>query len=211
MHPRDFHSIILDLGGVILNIDYHRTIRAFKALGMDDFEHHFTQLRQARLFDRYETGRISDAEFREGLRPHLHPDVTDTEIDDAWNAMLLDLPAARLDLLRELAQGRRLFLLSNTNGIHIRAFHAQLQRTHGLADLSGFFERVYYSYRMGMRKPDPAIFRRVCDENGLDPSQTLFIDDSPQHVEGARAAGLGAVHLTGMDILKLFTINPEER
>jgi len=204
MHPRDFHSIIFDLGGVILNIDYHRTTRAFKALGMDDFERHFTQLKQQHLFDLYETGHISDADFRLGLRPHLRPDVTDAEIDDAWNAMLLDLPSARLNLLRELAEGRRLFLLSNTNGIHIDAFHALLKREHDLSDLAGFFERVYYSYQIGMRKPDPAIFLKVCTDNGLDPEFTLFIDDSPQHVEGARTAGLKAVHLTGQDILQFF-------
>jgi putative hydrolase of the HAD superfamily len=204
MHPRDFHTIIFDLGGVILNIDYHRTIRAFRALGMDDFERHFTQLRQEHLFDLYETGQIGDADFRLGLRSHLRADVTDAEIDDAWNAMLLDLPAARLDLLRELAHGRRLFLLSNTNAIHIDAFGAQLQKAHGLMDLSGFFGRVYLSYQMGIRKPDPAIFTRVCHENGLDPAATLFIDDSPQHVEGARMAGLQAIHLTGSDIIDLF-------
>lgn len=206
MLPTNFNAIIFDLGGVILNIDYHRTIRAFKALGMSDFDHHFTQLKQEHLFDLHETGHISDADFRHGLRPHLLPDVTDADIDAAWNAMLLDLPAQRLNLLMKLKNQHRTFLLSNTNAIHINEFHRQLRAVHGLMDLNDHFERVYLSYQMGLRKPDPAIFLRVCDENGLSPETTLFIDDSPQHVEGAKKAGLMAVHLKGVDIIELLEV-----
>lgn len=204
MLPTNFNAIIFDLGGVILNIDYHRTISAFKALGMSDFDRHFTQLKQEQLFDLYETGHIADADFRQGLRPHLHPDVTDAQIDAAWNAMLLDLPKHRLNLLMQLKNRHRTFLLSNTNAIHINEFHRQLHASHGLMDLNGHFERVYFSYEMGLRKPDPAIFSRVCEENRLNPEETLFIDDSPQHVEGARVAGLKVVHLHQGDILQLF-------
>ena len=209
MRLLEFPAIIFDLGGVILNIDYHCTISAFKALGMEQFDRHFTQLRQEHLFDLYETGRITDAAFRQGIRPHLRPEVTDDQIDDAWNAMLLNLPTERLELLRELGTGRRLFLLSNTNGIHIRAFQAQLLQTHGLPDLNEYFERVYLSYQMGLRKPDPTIFLKVCSDNNLAPAQTLFIDDSPQHVEGARMAGLRAVHLADKDIINLFNTHCE--
>lgn len=204
MNLSNINAIIFDLGGVILNIDYHRTIAAFRALGMADFDRHFTQLKQEHLFDLYETGQITNALFRQGLRPHLRPDVTDADIDAAWNAMLLDLPKHRLHLLRQLKNQHRTFLLSNTNAIHINEFHRQLHASHGLMDLNDHFERVYFSFEMGMRKPDPAIFLRVCDENGLNPAETLFIDDSPQHVEGARVAGLKVIHLHQGDILQIF-------
>lgn len=200
----DFHNIIFDLGGVILNIDYHLTIRAFEQLGMSDFGSHFTQLRQTEIFDRFERGEVNGMEFRNALRPHLRPDVTDIEIDDAWNAMLLDLPAERLRLLESIAKTKQIFLLSNTNRIHVEAFERDTERVHGTG-LSPFFRQVYYSCDVGMRKPEERIFRHVMERHRLIPEETLFIDDSPQHVEGAMKAGLVAYHLTGGEtIIDLF-------
>lgn len=204
VRPDQYPNIIFDLGGVILNIDYHLTIRAFEQLGMTDFGSHFTQMRQTELFDRLERGEADRDEFHAALRGRLRPGVTPEEMDRAWNAMLLDLPAERLHLLTRVSRTRRTFLLSNTNHIHVSAFEHDLMRVHGTG-LGPYFERVYYSCNMGMRKPEERIFLQVCTENGLEPSETLFIDDSPQHVEGARRAGLAAYHLTGGEtIIDLF-------
>jgi glucose-1-phosphatase len=203
--PNDFPNIIFDLGGVLLNIDYHLTIKAFEQLGFKDFSSAYTQLAQSELFDRFERGEITPDEFRHGIRPSLRANVSDAEIDEAWNVMLLDLPTERLTLLRALGASKRIFLLSNTNAIHVSAFEQQVLAQHGINGLARLFEAAYYSCDVGMRKPEERIFRMVTDTNGLLPSETLFIDDSPQHVEGARKAGLHAYHLTGgetvLDIL----------
>jgi len=201
----DFPNIIFDLGGVILNIDYHRTIRAFEALGMKDFNSTYGQLHQSALFDAFERGEMGAQDFRDALRPQLTVDVTDTEIDAAWNAMLLDLPSERLRLLQSLKNQKRIFLLSNTNRIHVEAFERDIEARHGADVFRSCFEHAYYSCDVGMRKPEERIFKMVVENHGLRPDETLFIDDSPQHIEGARKSGLNAHHLTGGEtILDLF-------
>lgn len=207
MNPKDFPNIIFDLGGVILNIDYSKTIAAFSNLGVEDFENSYSQLVQADLFDDYERGEISSADFRKGIRTVFKMEISDTEIDDAWNMMLLDLPPQRLDLLHRLGTDKKLALLSNTNEIHIQQFEKNLKNNLGISGLSSYFQKLYYSYRVGMRKPEERIFQLVLDEMGFNPSETLFIDDSPQHIEGAKKVGLNVYHLRadqGETILDLF-------
>ena len=193
----DFPNIIFDLGGVILNIDYHLTTQAFSKLGVHDFEKNYTQLGQSALFDAMERGEITNADFRNQLRQALSISANDSDLDHAWNVMLLDLPAQRLRVLAKLKESKRTFLLSNTNRIHVDSFEQSMKQAHGINDLSFLFEQVYYSCNVGMRKPEERIFRLVVEQNGLNPTETLFIDDSLQHIHGARAAGLHAYHLTG--------------
>jgi glucose-1-phosphatase len=193
--------IIFDLGGVLLNIDYKRTEQAFVEAGIADFPQLYSQLQQTELFDRFETGRISSEEFIMALRAIAPPTVTAEQIVAAWNAMILDYPLRRLQLLQQLRLYYDLVLLSNTNELHEHAFNTLLSRTHGMPTIAVFFDKVYLSHRVGMRKPDVALFRRVLDECGFKPEETLFIDDSPQHIEGARQAGIRTILLEkGMTI-----------
>lgn len=185
-----FKNIIFDLGGVILNIDYSILIRSFAELGVEHFEEHYSKAQQEGFFDLYEKGLISSKEFTDRLKSFCKPGTTDQDIEDAWNSMLLDLPQKRMDLLNKLKMNHRTFLLSNTNDIHMRWIHNYLLKTYGVADLSGCFEKVYLSYELNMRKPDEEIFALVLKENNLTPEETLFIDDSPQHLEGAKKTGL---------------------
>ena len=104
--------------------------------------------------------------------------------------MLLDFPINRIEMLLKLKSKYRLFLLSNTNETHIAQLQTILFNQHGYKNLEPFFEKVYYSCRIGMRKPDKEIFEYVLRENKLDPSETLFIDDSPQHIEGGRKSDI---------------------
>lgn len=201
-------AIILDLGGVILNIDYAKTLVAFSQLAGQDISSLYTQHRQIALFDRYETGQISSEEFRQGLRSQLalRGTADDAAIDSAWNAMLLDVPPARLDSLAQLSERFRLFLLSNTNAIHKAAFEENLEAVFGdAAVLSRQFEATHYSHLMGDRKPNPTIFQRVVDEQGLIPSQTLFVDDTAGHLQGAQAVGLQTIHMAGDLTLEMLT------
>lgn len=194
--------IIFDLGGVLLNIDYSLTEKAFIDLGIINFEEIYSQIKQTSLFDKWETGKISKEEFINELRKTAPVFLSEEQICKAWNAMLLDFPLRRLQLLQQLRLYHDLILLSNTNEIHEAAFNKILKDTHGL-NLATFFDRVYFSHRIGMRKPSIEIFEKVLDENGLTAAHTLFIDDSAQHIEAAKTLGIQTIFLEkGMTIEK---------
>ena len=201
-----YKNIIFDLGGVILNIDYDLTAKAFAELGLPKFNELFSKAKQEKVFDLYEKGLISSSGFRDALNNAMKTPVSYGTIDAAWNAMLLDLPSSRLDVLKKVKKTHRTFLLSNTNEIHIEWFFNSLQQHFGIPDLSGHFEKVYLSYKLQLRKPDPEIFQYVLENNGLDPSETLFIDDSTQHIESARKLGIQTYWLDVKkeDITQLF-------
>ncbi|NSL89340.1 HAD family hydrolase [Chitinophaga solisilvae] len=188
-------NIIFDLGGVILNIDYKLTSEAFQKLGVTNFDELYSQFHGSDLFNGLETGHVSTAEFLQEMQQHVPAGVTPEQITTAWNAMLLDFPLQRLQLLQQLRQYYGLYLLSNTNAIHLDAFHKILQESRGIPSLATFFDRAYYSHLMGHRKPDAASYQMVLDENGLKAAETLFIDDTLPNIEGAKAVGLQTLHL----------------
>jgi HAD superfamily hydrolase (TIGR01549 family) len=185
-------NIILDLGGVVLDINYNLTRDAFVELGFQNFETIYSQLKQELIFDLFETGRITAADFRDVIRNYAEKNLEDDEIDSAWNAMIIKMPEERVGFLRELKKRHRLFLLSNTNEIHEKEFIRNITSAFGKNILPELFEKVYYSHHSGIRKPDAEIFKLILKENSLSAEKTLFIDDSPQHVEGAQRAGLQA-------------------
>jgi glucose-1-phosphatase len=198
-------NIIFDLGVVILNVDYNLTTKAFKKLGIDNFDEHFSKAKQDQLFDKLETGRISANNFRKELRNHLPAHVTDEQIDEAWNAMLMDLPKPTFEILKTAKKKYRTFLLSNTNEIHIKAFSKIIEKEYGMKQFNALFEKIYYSNEVQMRKPDKEIFELVLKENKLNPNETLFIDDSPQHIEGANKVGIKAILLEkGKELTELL-------
>lgn len=188
-------NIIFDLGGVIININYGLSTDRLKQFSNSGSNIDFSQKMQSALFDDYETGLISCEEFRQQLRQEYAIEATDAEIDEAWNAMLLDIPKERIDLLLELGKKYRLFLLSNTNAIHMKKFNEIVAQSFHIPSLDSLFEKPYYSHLVGMRKPDAAVFQQILDENGLKNDETLFIDDSIQHIESARNLGLQTLHL----------------
>ncbi len=185
-------NIIFDLGGVIINLDQNKTIKAFEAMGISDFSKNYSRFTQSGLFDEFDKGIISEEYFFERIAEWYNKTVDTSELIKAWNSMLLDFPINKLHKLKEYKSRYRTFLLSNTNETHIRAFEDILYRQHGIKKLDDFFHKVYYSCRMGMRKPDAEIFEKVLTEHSLDPQETVFIDDSPQHVEGAKKLGIKA-------------------
>ena len=197
-------NIIFDLGGVILNIDYEQTANAFKKIGIKNFNDIYSQAKQGKVFDKLETGEITPEEFREYIK-EIVPSLQLSDIDKSWNAMLLDLPVQRINLLKELKKKYRLFLLSNTNEIHIKCFRKIIESSYGENIFDSIFEHQYYSSDIGLRKPNADCFQYVLEKNGLEASETLFIDDSIQHVEGARKLKINAYHLIpGEDITALF-------
>lgn len=188
-------NIIFDLGGLFIQIDYQKTITAFQQLGLQDFEIFYSKKGQSELFDRLETGQLTEAAFLVEIRKHLPQQHDDVILIAAWNAMLLHWDEENLNVLKTLKNRYRLFLFSNTNALHQKAFLRLLQYQVGFTHLDNFFEKTYYSHEFGFRKPHPESFTRILEENGLEASETVFFDDSIQHIEGAEKAGLTAIHV----------------
>ena len=197
-------NILFDLGGVLFHIDYQRTIDAFKKLGITDFERHFTQHQQNDLFDAFEIGKIKPEVFVKTLQKSL-PLCSDQEIIDAWNAMLIGLPSEYLKFLKGLGKKYRLFLLSNANEIHIQFVNDFLKNSYNIPSINQFFEKAYYSQEIGMRKPHKSTFQWVLKDANILAKETLFIEDTPHHIEGAKQAGLKTHHLeSNSAIISLF-------
>jgi epoxide hydrolase-like predicted phosphatase len=188
-------NIIFDLGAVIINIDFQCTFEAFSKRCNTDILTIIKRFRDLRVFERYETGELNDEQFRDFIRKEFNGDLTNAEIDHSWNALLLDIPTERIELLKKLSKTYRLFLLSNTNPIHIVEVNSILFKTSQLRTLDLLFEKVYYSYEIGMAKPDVKIYEHVLKENKLKPSETLFIDDNLDNIKGAEKAGVRTLHI----------------
>jgi len=188
-------NIIFDFGGVILNIDYTKTEVAFRELGIENFETQYSQMKQSAVFDKLETGKITEDEFVSAIQKTTDKNIPKDQIITAWNAMLLDLPLRRLQLLQQLQLHYNIYLLSNTNSIHEIAFNKMLKSLTGFNSMGVFFDKVYYSHHIGMRKPDKKIFEFILKENNLIPNETLFIDDSPQHIASAKELGIQTIFL----------------
>ncbi len=191
----NYEAIIFDLGGVIINLSYKKTEEAFKNLFGTDFSEIYSKQSQSDVFNKLETGHISEKQFVETLQNASSKTISHQEIISAWNAILLDIPKERIELLKKIGKQKRIFLLSNTNQIHKTAFDKITLESHQMNGLESLFENAYFSHLVGMRKPNKEIFDFVIQENKLNPQKTLFIDDSPQHIEGALLTGLNAFHL----------------
>lgn len=194
-------NIIFDLGGVILNIDYQLTIQGFQKLGIENFEEIFSQFKQSQLSDDFETGQISENEFYQGIKTISGIDFTFEEFKCAWNALLLDLPKERIDLLKKLSQNYRLFLFSNTNQTHYSEFVAKVED-----DFNLIFEKAYYSHQFGRRKPDSDSFLAILHENKLKAKETLFVDDSIHHIQSAELLGIPTLLIQDKPITMLFAL-----
>ncbi|NQV03202.1 MAG: HAD family phosphatase [Bacteroidia bacterium] len=198
-------NIIFDFGGVICNIDISLTEKAFLNLGIKQFDKEYSVTERDNFFGSFETGKITPQQFRDTMTHYFDRPVSGSEIDAAWNVLLQDIPASRITLLKKLAPYYRLFLLSNTNEIHYTKYLKDLQLIHGIPGFGELFEKAYFSHLIGLRKPFREVFDFVVNDAGLDRNEILFIDDSIQHVEGARKSGMKAYHLKpGEDITGLF-------
>jgi glucose-1-phosphatase len=181
-------AIIFDLGGVIINLDTSRTISSFANLSGLNHDQ-IISLTHSEKFLAYERGNINDEEFRSFVRSRLNDSLSSEQIDQAWNAMILDIPKTRIDLLRKLSQQLPTFILSNTNNIHIEFVERELLPSHHIRSFKEIVHKDYYSHLMGKRKPDPEIFQRLLDENNLSTIKTLLVDDNIQNIEAAKMMG----------------------
>lgn len=188
---KNLKNIIFDYGNVIFEINFERTQSALLQLGITNVEAFFAHKNHNQLFDDFETNTISANEFRAGIRKAAdNNDLTDQQIDDAWNSLLIGVSANNHDVLLEMKTKYRTFLLSNNNEIHYNWIIKHINENYNIDNYNDYFEKAYFSHLMNMRKPNVNIFEHVILENNLNPAETIFIDDSPQHIEGAKKAGL---------------------
>lgn len=192
---RNLDAIIFDLGGVLLDIDHQAPIRAFAKLGIPNFDELYSKAVQSTLFTDLEIGKISPQVFRDRLREYLPLQISDEVLDKAWNSILLDFRPKSIRFLEQLKGKRRTFLLSNTNAIHHMVFSNRLKEQHGYADIGELLEKAYYSHEVGMRKPHKPVFEHVIRQSQLNPGNTLFIDDTEEHIITAQSLGFQTHHL----------------
>ena len=199
-------NIIFDFGGVIIPIDPMAFAGALMNLGCTDVLGLHEFFLREQVYTRFEKGEMSPEEFRMMLRSGLNDHVTDKQLDQAWNLIIGDIPQHRVKFLEALKPKYRTFLLSNTNKIHYDFYQAQFRKTFGYPSLDNLFEKAYYSFQLNLYKPDPAIFEFVINDSGLNPAETIFIDDFLINTEAAKKLGLQVIHLIdGMEVSEIVT------
>jgi glucose-1-phosphatase len=198
-------NIIFDFGGVILPVDPMAFAAGLMELGCTDVLAVHERFMSEHVYSRFEKGEMSPGEFRMMLRRGLPNHATDEQLDQAWNLILGEIPPYRVRFLESLKPEYRTFLLSNTNKIHYDRYQEQFRETFGYSSLDNLFEKAYYSFHLGLYKPDPAIFKFVLNDSGLKPEETLFVDDYASNIEAAMKLGLQTIHLEeGMEVVDIF-------
>lgn len=182
-------NIIFDLGGVLIDIDYHKTINAFTSLGVIGFEDMYSQTTANTLFEDLETGQINEAQFYDRVRKEANLSISNEQIKTAWNTILLDFRPNSIAYLQQLSNTHSVYLLSNTNCIHQAAFlqtYADIFKGH----LNDNFIKAYYSHEIYLRKPHKNIYEFVLTDAGINAEETLFIDDSIINIPAANELGI---------------------
>lgn len=183
-------NLIFDFGGVLVNLDKTACRKAYEELGIESIhESVLDDYRQKELYMQFESGNISAASFRASIRRLSDQTLTDEQIDQAWIAMLADIPSYKLDWLLRLRETYHMLLLSNTNSIHWQWAERHLFTYKG-HQVDDFFDRIYLSYEVHMQKPDIEIYKYVLNDSVIAAGETFFIDDSPANCKAAESIGI---------------------
>ncbi len=181
-------AIIFDFGDIFINLDKNAIKNQVRNLGLTQWNNDLQQLNLS-----YEKGQIKEPEFLSGIQKHI-PKASVDDIKKAWNSILKDFPLYRLEFLQLLRSKYKLYLLSNTDATHIEHFE-QREGISFVNDFYSCFEKVYFSFEIGMRKPDEDIFKFVLNNHNLVPKKTLFVDDKSENIETAENLGIQVWHL----------------
>lgn len=200
MNFKSIKNIIFDLGNVIINIDFDLTYKELASISQKSTEEVHEVFKKHDLWERYETGNLSNQEFINTLREALDIKSNDTSIINAWNALLLDIPQKRIDKIISLSKNYRLFILSNTSDLHIIDVNRILKESCKVNDLKDLVEIAFYSYEMNLRKPSIAIYEEVLKCANLKAEETVFLDDNYDNIIGAQKAGIHTIHVTDKDL-----------
>ncbi|TNF39629.1 MAG: HAD family phosphatase [Bacteroidetes bacterium] len=198
-------NIIFDLGKVLLNLDFNASIAAFQQLGLKNDVLDNKQAYSDPVFYELEVGKVTPAEFCNRVRKVLNNSAaTDSQIEDAWYSMILDIPANRVKVVQELSKNYNVYLFSNTNQIHIDRLHRAFKAEHGI-DFPSLFVKDFYSHEINARKPDLISYQKVIELSGINPEESIFIDDLEKNIVGAQQSGLKTFWLKeGMELTEVF-------
>lgn len=200
---KNIKNIIFDLGGVLINLDPDRTRRSFQSFfpSKDQYELFYQIMTEESILNDHETGKISDEFFIETIQRLVPKKISNYDIVNAWNAMILDFPKERITLLRKIRQKYTIFLLSNTNHIHLQLARQRVMLDAGIDDLDAEFDRAFYSHILQERKPGKRIFELVCQQAHINPHETCFIDDNTINLTGAEQIGILTIkHTANSDL-----------
>lgn len=189
MKNKGIKNLLIDFGGVLIDLDRERCIHNFKKLGLGKVEELLNVYHQQEIFMQQEKGLITPAEFREEIRTMAGKVISDKQIDAAWNSFLIGVPTYKLDLLLKLREKYVVYLLSNTNEIHWK-WSCKNVFPYRAFKVDDYFEKIYLSYEMKMVKPEPEIFKAVIEDADIDPKETFFIDDSEINCKVAQELGI---------------------
>jgi glucose-1-phosphatase len=207
MKPKltNIKNIVFDLGNVLLNLDFDASIHAFQKLGLNSEVVNKQQAYADPVFYELETGKTTPEEFRIQVRRILNnPEATNQQIDDAWCAMIRDIPEKRVGMVKELAKNYKVYLFSNTNAIHIKRLHKEFREMYGI-EFPSLFVKDFYSHEIHERKPELNSYLKVIEHSGIVPAETLFVDDLEKNILGAEKAGLKTFWLKdGMEVADVF-------
>ena len=202
--PTETRNIIFDLGGVLLNINPLLSLYEFEKISGLDQDELKNRLVNENIFENFDTGRLNPAQFRYELCRIMDCQVSDSEIDRAWNTLLLDFPLSRVNLLQQLRNNYRIFLLSNTNIIHFQYYTGDFYEKYG-SSMTDLFDMLFLSYEIGMHKPDAGIYAHLLRHAGIEPSESVFIDDSRANIDAAELQGIPGIHIhNGHDVTDFF-------
>ncbi len=182
-------NILFDLGKVLLNFNNDNAKNYFKRLGVENYEVHVIELHAQNVFNKLEKGELSAEQFIKEISKKLNGLVSDTEIQNAWNSILMDYRTESMKHLEKLKKRYSLYLLSNTNILHHEQFNSLLFNQLQVTSLDSYFTKAYYSHQTGMRKPDKKIYEFVLNDAGIKAERTLFIDDLPENIATAQMLG----------------------
>ena len=201
---KNIKNIVFDLGGVLVDLDFKAAINGLQQAGFANVKEQLQTLHQGGIFQKFELGEMTADEFRTAIRENSTVELTDEEVDNLWNAMLLEIPREKLELILDLRGKYMVYLLSNTNSIHWDYVCKNAFNYRGFR-VKDYFEETFLSYEMHLAKPDKAIFEKLLQDANLLPEETLFIDDSEANCKAAEEVGIHAHHYhIGDDLSKVF-------
>lgn len=197
----DADFLIFDLGNVIIDIDYHRSLGLIKNQLPESIHSKVDGFYLTDFHKAYEKGQIDSPTFRSAVREYFEQNWEDRKVDELWNSLLGKIPAERLELVSKLRKNYQVGVLSNTNQIHIEAVYDMLRADHGLGSFDPLFDRIFYSHEMGLAKPSSEIYEQMLADLGTTPERVIFFDDLEANVRGAAAVGIRAIQVTGPRVI----------
>jgi len=203
MKRPEINTIIFDFGGVIIDIDPQLTMNEFAKLGAKKLSEEQTNFLIHNIIRKFEKGVLTPEVFRKKIKEFLgFEKASDQELDDAWNALLFDIPEIRLRTIEQAKKNYQIFLLSNSNEIHYDLYVRDLQLRFGYREFDDLFHKAYFSFDLHMAKPDSDVFEFVLHQHDLDPAKTLFIDDTEDNLIAAQNSGMCTYHLQKPELIR---------